>query len=273
MGITQWIVKHTHVYRHLTRRVRWRAVTVCGVLLIAALLSACGSSNHANQATPDPTTFTESTQTPRTGLQTGLPGRASATPAKSTATPFILPIAPSTPVATPALIFPTSPPDTSPTPTLDCTQVFPIERIEAINFNTTTTAQLEAAFGRAESVSGRAPTYRFVARGCVLAVSTGGEIAQEALLSGYGTLDWLLDRYGPPAGVGISQGNLVFMIPGYAVLLFPDARAIAFFEALPGDLARDTPVYELHFRAPFTVDQQTRRLKLLMVEDWVPPLP
>lgn len=247
-------------------------ISVCGTLLIPALLSGCDNGDRADQAIPDQATVIESPQTPDTGTQTGLPRRATRTPAKSTATPFTLPTAVSTSLATPVLIFPTSLPDTSPTPALDCTQVFPIERVETIDFNATTTAQLEAMFGRAERVGGRASTYRFVSRSCVLDVSTGGGIAQEAILFGYGTLGWLLERYGLPAGVGISQGNLVFMIPGYAVLLFPDARAIAFFEMLPDQLTRDTPVYALHFWASFTVEQQERRLKLLMVEDWVPPL-
>jgi hypothetical protein len=258
---------------------------LCG-LLLAVLLSACGGDqpdrNAADAVTRTATAsaLADSTQTPGPGLQTGLPGRASATPAKSTATPFTLPNALITPLATLPLMVPTSLPAQSPTPMLNCTQVFPIERIEAIRFGTTTSVQLEAAFGSPASVSGRSPTYRFETRGCVLAVGTGSAIAQEASLFGYGTLGWLLDRYGPPAAVGISegslasfaQGSMMDLVPGYAVLLYPDEGIIAIFSALPDEVARTTPIGTLQFRAPFTVTQQENRLKLLLVDDWVPPL-
>ena len=190
-----------------------------------------------------------------------LPARPSATPNPHT-TPFSAllasPAAPLTPFGA--------------TPAADCRRVLPIESVETIHFGQTTTAQLQAAFGAPASVHGRPPTYRFVAEGCVLEVSVGFREAQEAILYDYGTLGWLLARYGQPAAVGISEGNLVLLLAGRAVLLYPERGVIAVFDALPTELTRTTPISALHFRAPYEVEKQVARLKLATVEAWQPPL-
>lgn len=250
---------------------------VLAMLVIAAILLLPGLRQPSGTATgslSQTASQTLSTQALAYGLQTGLPARATKTPAAldSPQTALIVPTAQASPVVTSPFSFPTGAPADSTTSAPDCTAVFPIESIEAIRFGQTTTAQLEAAFGHAVSVGGRTPTYRFEARGCVLAVSTDGTIAQEAELSAYGTLDWLLDRYGTPAAVGISEGNLVLMIPGQTVLLYPEQGLIATFDALPDDLTRETPIAVLYARLSYAAERQITRLKLAVVDDWVQPL-
>jgi hypothetical protein len=199
----------------------------------------------------------------------GLPGRSTVTPANET--PFALPTAPRTPVVTSPLAFPTPTPERSPTPARLCSTVFPIESVEAIRFGVTTLAQLEAAFGTATYQSGRPTRFRFEDEGCVLLVTIGVYEALAAELWAYGTLDLLLERYGPPAGVGVSQGNLTLLMVGNAVLLYPDAGIIAVFDAAPGDLTRATPISSLQFRPSYDLDAQFRRLNARAV-DWQPPL-
>jgi hypothetical protein len=198
-----------------------------------------------------------------------LPARATTTP--SSGTPFVVPTAPLTPLGTSPFTFPTFPPSLSPTPSRDCTAVFPIDSVEAIEFGKTTITQLEAAFGRATSVGGRPTRFRFEERGCILRVTIGFQEALEAELPNYGTLGLLLDRYGPPAAVGVSQGNLTLLTVGNAILLYPEQGVVAIFDLEPDELTLDTPVSTLNFRPPYEVDQQVRRLNLRPVE-WQPPL-
>jgi hypothetical protein len=87
----------------------------------------------------------------------------------------------------------------------------------------------------------------------------------------YGTLDLILERYGSPAAVGLSQGNLTLPMVDNAVLLYPELGVIAIFDVSPDELNRSTPVSTLYFRAPFEVEQQVTRLNLSPVE-WQPPL-
>jgi hypothetical protein len=168
--------------------------------------------------------------------------------------------------------FPTRPPEISPTPASDCTAVFPIESVERIEFGETTVAQLEATFGHAGFPAGRPPRLRFEDDGCMLLVTLGIQEALEAELVNYGSLGLLLDRYGPPPAVGISQGNLTLLTVGNAVLLYPDQGVIAICAAGPDEISRATTVGQLVFRPPYTADQQITRLNLQPVEDWVPPL-
>jgi len=200
----------------------------------------------------------------------GLPGRSTATPSDAVLTlpPTVL----MTPAVTSPFTYPTRPPDISPTPSDDCTSVFPIESVERIEPGETTIPQLEAAFGRADSRGGRPPRLRFEADGCTLLVTIGVQEALEAELVSYGSLGWLLDRYGQPDAVGISQGNLTLLSVDSAVLLYPDEGIIAIFEVSPDELDRDTPISQLIFRLPYTAEKQITRLNLLPVEDWQPPL-
>jgi hypothetical protein len=231
------------------------------IAMMAILVSGCGaepgpSPSHTPLATsPGPT---------------GLPIRATPTP--SSATPFMLPTALITPMVTSPFTFPTRPPDVSPTPAHDCTSVFPLESVERITFGETTATQLEAAFGRAVSRGGRPPALRFERGTCTLIVTLGIQEAQEAELRSYGSLGLLLDRYGPPAAVGISQGNLTLLAVGNAVLLYPDQGLIAIFDAEPDALDRATPISHLYFRPAYATDKQIARLNLRSVENWSPPL-
>lgn len=252
---------------------RLRTILLAGgmlVLLIAAavLLRPRTGPDRANGAVLAPAP----TRTATAASPGGLPGRATLTPRPQTVTPFVLLTAPFTPAATAPFNLPTRAPQLSPAPPGDCTAAFPIESVEAIRPGVTTTDQLRAAFGPPASTGGRPPTYRFTRDGCTLAVTIGVAEAQEIALAPYGTLGWLLERYGPPAAVGISQGNLVLMLPGQAVLLYPERGMIAIFAALPAALTRATPIAALQFRPAYTVEQQVRRLKLTPVSDWVPPL-
>ncbi len=235
------------------------------MLLAAAGLGAAWTAGHPAPAAlvavpPAPTS------TPAFG---GLPGRSTGTP------PTRTPLGPGgspTPAITSPFVFPTTPPEISPTPSQDCTGVFPLDNVEAITFGTTTLVQLEAAFGHATRVSGRANRFSFADEDCALIVLIGTDEAIEAELTPYGTLDLLLDRYGLPAAVGVSQGNLTLLDIGNAVLLYPDQGVIAIFNAAPEDLTGDMLVARLIFMPPFTVDQQLRRLNVRVVDDWQPPL-
>lgn len=209
------------------------------------------------------------TGTPSAG-PTGLPARDTATP--SGATPFVLPTALMTPQMTSPFTFPTRPPAISPTPAHDCTGVFPLDSVEQIEFGLTTTQQLEAAFGRAEYRGGRPPQLRFEDSDCVLIVTLGVQEALEAELVNYGSLGLLLDRYGPPEAVGLSQGNLTLLTIGNAVLLYPEQGIIAIFDVGPEALDRATPVSQLHMRPPYAAEKQITRLNLRPVEGWAPPL-
>lgn len=197
-----------------------------------------------------------------------LPGRATdaATAVPSASAPFAPGSPPATPLVTSPFNFPT--PEPSSTPSRDCTTVFPLDSIAAIDFTRITLPQLEAAFGQAISQGGRPTRYRFESEGCTLLVSIMG---QEAELPGYGTLDLLLERYGPPAAAGLSEGNLALVMVGYGVLFYPEQGMIALFDAPPDDLTRDTPVYTLFVRPPYEVEAQLRRLNVHPV-DWLPPL-
>jgi hypothetical protein len=194
-------------------------------------------------------------------------------PGRSTATPDVFDITtiPQTPLVTSPFTFPTSPPDYLPTPAQDCTGVFPLDSVEAIEFGQTTVPQLEASFGHPVYQGGRPMRFRFEDKGCILLVIMGINEAQEAELLMYGTLDLILERYGSPAAVGLSQGNLTLPMVDSAVLLYPELGIIAIFDVSPDELTRSTPVSTLYFRAPFEVDQQITRLNLSPVE-WQPPL-
>jgi hypothetical protein len=201
---------------------------------------------------------------------TGLPGRSTATPASSP--PPVRPTIALTPLVTSPFTFPTRPPEVSPTHASNCTAVFPVESVERIEFGETTVVQLEATFGRAGFPAGRPPRLHFEDDGCVLLVTLGVQEALEAELVNYGSLGLLLDRYGPPLAVGISQGNLTLLTVGNAVLLYPDQGVIAIFDAGPDEISRTTIIGQLIFRPPYTAAQQITRLHLQPVEDWVPPL-
>ncbi|WP_119071824.1 hypothetical protein [Aggregatilinea lenta] len=153
----------------------------------------------------------------------------------------------------------------------DCTAIFPIDSIEAIEFGVTTATQLRAAFGEPVSVTGRPPSMRFEAGPCVLMVSLGIDEAQEVELQGYGTLGWVLDHYGPPDTAGIAQGNLTLPLADSAVLLYADAGLIALFNRDLSGLDRDTPVDSLFVRPAYALDDQLRRLNVEKVE-WQPPI-
>jgi hypothetical protein len=198
--------------------------------------------------------------------QQGLPGRSTATPDVFAITPV-----PQTPLVTSPFTFPTSPPDIAPTPGQDCTGVFPIDSIEAIEFGQTGISQLEASFGHPVYQGGRPTRFRFEDKGCILLVTMGIDEAQEAEVLMYGTLDLVLERYGSPAAVGISQGNLTLPLIGSVVLLYPELGIIAMFDVGPDELTRSALVSTLNFRAPFEVEQQVTRLNLSPIE-WQPPL-
>jgi len=196
-----------------------------------------------------------------------LPARATVTPRPGT--PLAPPGAPATPFATSPFVFPTA---LAPTPARDCTLVFPLDSIERIRLGKTTLAQLQAAFGRPSSVSGRPTLYTFEDEGCTLSVQLGADEALIVEANDYGTLDLLLERYGPPDVVGSAQGNLTLLRFDVAVLLYADEGLVAIFDAPPDELTRQTPIATLQFRPPYTLDRQIRRLNLLPVEDWRPPL-
>ncbi|MBI5959341.1 MAG: hypothetical protein HY866_11435 [Chloroflexi bacterium] len=209
-----------------------------------------------------------STPTPRltplsSGLET-LPRRPTITPAPLT--PFVW----STPNSTPGLTSPFLFDTLSPTPSVDCAEIFPLDNVSAIEFGQTTIPQLEASFGRAERVGGRPIRVRFDEQGCSLFVTIGIQEALEAELTHYGTLAFLLEQYGVPDAVGISQGNLTLLIPGQAVLLYAEAGVIAIFEIEPDWLIPETPINSLQLRPAYEVARQVKRLKLQLV-DWQPP--
>jgi hypothetical protein len=240
------------------------AAALVGLTLGTLALSGFLPGRGLPAASPDSPTVAS-----QPGWPGALPARATSTP--SGGTPLVVPTAPLTPEVTSPYVFPTFPPTLSATPSRDCTAVFPLDSVEAIQFGTTTIPQLEAAFGHAAYVGGRPTRFRFESKGCILRVTIGFQEALDAELTNYGTLGLLLDRYGPPAVVGISQGNLTLLITGNAVLLYPDQGIVAIFGVEPDALTLDTPVSTLNFRPPYEVPQQIRRLNLRPVE-WQPPL-
>ena len=241
-----------------------RGVTIFGLglvlLFLIGILAACGSSDGQPAAAQSPT------DTPPP-----LPGRATETPPPAAAT-FTNRTPLPAPLVTSPFTFPTTPPDQSPTPSRDCTTVFPLDNVEAIDFNHTTISQLEASFGQADYRGGRPLTFRFEDGGCILDVEIAGQFAQAAELIGYGTLDLLLDRYGEPEVVGIAEGNLTLMLVDSVVLLYPDQGVIAIFEDItPVELTRTTPISRLQIRPAYDADNQITRLNLNLVT-WLPPL-
>lgn len=247
-------------------RSRWISPLLLALALILPLTALVGTLGRA-----DPPPAPTAPPTPEAAFPGVRPDRPTRTAPPSMPTPFALPTAPLTSLVTAPFSFPTVTAAPA-TPVTDCTDVFPIASVEAIRFGVTSTDQLRAAFGPPASTGGRPPSYRFSHAGCTLAVEIEGAAAQAAELRPYATLDWVLARYGPPAGVGISQGNLVLLLAGQTVLLYPERGAIALFDALPDALTRSTPIAALQFRPPFSVDQQVRRLKLAPVPEWTPPL-
>jgi hypothetical protein len=161
----------------------------------------------------------------------------------------------------------------SPTPAIDCTSIFPLDNVATIDFGQTTISQLEASFGRAERIGGRAVQVRFDEQGCSLWVTLGGQQALDAELADYGTLADLLDWYGTPEAVGVSQGNLTLMVPGQAVLLYADAGVIAIFESDPDLLTLDSPIQSLQLRPAYTLEKQVKRLNLRLIEWHSPVVP
>lgn len=172
----------------------------------------------------------------------------------------------STPQGLPGRVSPTPPvvmtgtPPASAPPERDCTHVFPLENVEAVELGRTTLLQLQAAFGRARRDTGRADYFRFSAQGCVMRALIGVDEVLEIELRDYGTLGLLLERYGVPAAVGVSQSNLVLLEVGYTVLLYPDAGVIAVLPVEPEALTPDTPLDRLIFRPPFAAQKQLTRL-------------
>lgn len=222
-----------------------------GLLIAAALTPALFSpvvKTPGAAATPSP----------------DLPGRR--TPVPSPITPW-----PSAQATSP-FVFPTTPPEFSPTPMRACSSVFPLESVAAIQFGETTIPRLEASFGRSTRIGGRPIRLRFDEAGCTLWVTLGAQEAVEAELVDYGSLGLLLDHYGLPEAVGLSQGNLTLLFLDYTVLLYPEDGIIAIFDRQPEALTRSTPVTSLQIRPAFEVDAQITRLNLRPVEDWQPPL-
>lgn len=242
-------------------------ISLSGIGIIALGVVMLSDGWQFNRA---PSVISSPPFSPTPGVIGMLPGRSTETP--SPVTPTVEPTAQGTPVVTSPFVFPTSLPSISPTPLHDCMTVFPLDSVEAINFGQTTLSQLEASFGHATRMSGRPPRLRFDDQGCSLFVTLGTQEAEEAELDSYGTLQFLLDRYGPPEAVGITQGNLTMLLIGYAVLLYPEKGVIAIFDVDPETLTLTTPVTELHLRSPYQVDRQVKRFNLLLV-DWQPPLP
>jgi hypothetical protein len=256
-------------------------------LVILALLALFVSAAFWSEPAPSLDQLSASVAPPRSTLtplpdttagnvHTGvLPERFTATPGSATARVF--PTAPRTPSVTSPFRFPTSPPTISPTPSVACNDVFPLASVESITFGVTTITQLEASFGRARYQSGRAPRFRFEEGDCVMIVTVGVDEVLDAELLRYGTLNLLLESYGEPERVGVSQGNLTLLDIGHAVLLYPDMGIIAIFEVGIDTLAPDTPVYKLQFRPPYAAEKQAQRLNLRLIEDWTlpesPPLP
>ncbi|MBN1564405.1 MAG: hypothetical protein JXA10_11235 [Anaerolineae bacterium] len=247
---------------------------------LSVIVSGCSSGDKTGDSSATVTPLTPTPAQSVSALTGGLPGRPTDTPDSTTNTPqadataFILPTAPQTPVVTSPFTFPTSVTSSSTSSTAqDCTRLFPLESVAGIDFGVTTITQLEASFGRAKVQSGRAPRFRFEEGTCVLIVTVSVDTADDAELLHYGTLQLVLDQYGEPGGVGISQGNLTLLDVGNAVLLYPDAGIIAIFDVAPDDLTPTTPVASLQFRSPYEVDQQVRRLNLRPVENWtfMPP--
>ncbi len=215
--------------------------TVCWLVwagvLATAVLGAATALGHA------PSVVALAVQTPQ-----GLPGRITLTP-------------PPAATGTPA---------PSITPERDCTRIFPLENVEAVELGRTTLLQLQAAFGRAGRDPGRADYFRFTAQGCVLRALIGVQEVLEIELRDYGTLGLLLERYGDPAAVGVSQGNLTLLEVGYTVLLYPAQGVIAVLPVEPTALTPDTPLDRLIFRPPFAAQKQLTRLNARPVA-W--PLP
>lgn len=198
----------------------------------------------------------------------GLPARA--TPTATEPLVLALPTPGSTPLPTSPFVFPTPSPMQA-TSARECTLVFPIGSVEAIEIGQTQIAQLEASFGQGTPATGRPIRFKFESEGCVMLVAIGVQEAQEVELRQYATLGWLLDRYGRPAAVGESEGNLTLMMTGYAVLLYPELGVTAIFDVKPEDLRRDTVMSSLFFRQPYEAESQVTRLNLRLVE-WQPPL-
>jgi len=112
--------------------------------------------------------------------------------------------------------------------------------------------------------------FKFEEGGCTLFVEMGTNEAQEVELLSYGTLEMLIERYGEPATVGISQGNLTLLTADVAVLFYPKQGAIAIFDVSPDFLTPTTPISHLFLRPAFEIDKQLKRLNVQPVE-WDAP--
>jgi hypothetical protein len=143
--------------------------------------------------------------------------------------------------------------------------------VEEIELGRTNIPQLTAAFGQPVSRGGRPTRIRFDYGDCMLFVTVTGETADEIELASYGTLDFILERYGDPAAVGISEGSFALLALDNTVLLYPDEGIIVVFEVPPDQLTPSTPVSSLFFRPPFEIERQVTRLDLQLI-DWEPPL-
>lgn len=219
------------------------------VILVACLALASAQSNPVLPAASAALRAT-STSAPG-GL---LPGRSTPTPGAPLATAD----------ATHDAVDSTAAPD-------GCTAIFPIDAIDAIEFGTTTSTQLRASFGQPVSVSGRPPRLRFEAGDCVLLVTLGADEAEQVELQQYGTLGWVLDRYGPPDAAGIAKGNLTLPLAGSAVLLYANEGLTVLFDGDLSTLDRETPVDSFFVRPAYKLDDQLRRLNIEETE-WQPPV-
>lgn len=219
----------------------------CSTVFFPVSLSNSAKSSAVNSPTPFPQ----------------LPGRP---------TPTVRPTSTPSPVLviTSPFIFPTSSAISS-TPVYDCSSIFPLENIEAIEFGRTTIQQLESTFGRGTYHTGRPVRFKFEEGGCTLFIEVGTNEAQEVELLNYGTLEMLLERYGRPVEVGISQGNLTLLAVDAAVLFYPEQGVIAVFDVSPDQLTLTTPISQLFFRLAYQVDKQLKRLNVQPVE-WQAPI-
>ena len=233
------------------RRLRggWAAgiALVGGMLLALLLLAGCG-------------TLPEKAQTAVPPILTGIAPGAEALPG-------VLPdMLPGRQTPSPAAVDASAPATNNSV----CLAIYPLDQIEAVDFDATTLAQLEAAFGAADLASGRPTRLRFERQGCVLLATAGMMTPTDLELLDYGTLALLTGRYGLPEAAGIAEGNLALPTAGVGVLFYPVRGIIAIFDAPLESLTLESPLRRLIFIPPYTLADQTTRLNV-RITPWQPP--